>query len=488
MPGRSLRGESGTLIPAEFRIHYESFVAFGGLGPSPSVQEVLPGLPSGTDAQFMSSAQNNVPRVGSNLEALIPDPAIYKFETGTGYEVRPVIQPDGQSVVFHIDYTYTTNVREPVRADEKHLGRVNRHFINTDVVSGNYELRELSTYRVGLKASRTSRGVPLLEDVPGLGVLFRPLPSEESSLQENIILSQTVIYPTPFDLMGLRWAPAVADLDTLSLREREFVTRNREKCLQNKVFDYSSLQVDEFMRIPDAERRGDLYRTQESIPQVHPNGYNGSGLNIRNGLLQEGYAPERFHPQSQYIPQRSEEARFPLEQPPKTPILTAPVILDSKPSAFGNPAQIPGTAIPFESLEGALPIESPCPPGRYCPPTAAPAIPLPPTTSQIQEKNLSPPTGRFCPVDETDDVRVAGAQPQRTVPTTRKNVHEKRSFFTGRNLTLPAGFLSGRKNDRDRDPSKAVLLRSTAMQRTKTALSNRSTLWSRLTREKTKSR
>lgn len=291
---------------------------------SPYVQEVLPGLPATTDAQFLTSAKNNVPRLGSSLEALIPDPAIYKFQTGTGFEIRPVIQPDGQSVVFHLNYMYSTNVREPVRADEKHLGRVKRHFIDTDVVTGNYELREVSTYRVGLKASRTSRGVPLLEDIPAVGVLFRPQASAESSLQQNIILTQSVIYPTLFDLMGLRWAPAVADLDSLTLQEREFVTRNREKFLQNEVFDYSSLQVDEFMRIPDGERRGDLYRTQETIPRQHPNGYDGPGLNIRHGHLQEGYQPEQFYPQSKFIPRRSEDAPEFQEEPPRQPVYHAP--------------------------------------------------------------------------------------------------------------------------------------------------------------------
>ncbi|MBI1344888.1 hypothetical protein GC163_01215 [bacterium] len=264
---------------------------YGGGLPAPMVRDVLPGLPSQTDADFISQSENNVPQIGANLEALIPDPAVYKFETGTGYEIRPVIQPDGQAVVFHLNYMYSTNIREPVRADEKHLGRIKRHFIDTDVQLGNYELREVSRYTVALKASRTARGVPLLEDVPVAGLLFRPLPQQESSLQQNLILAQSVIYPTLFDLMGLRWAPAVADLGSPSLQEREFVTRNREKFLRNEVFDYSSLQVDDFMRVPEGERRGDLYRTQEAIPVEHPNGYLGKGLNINRGELQEGYDP-----------------------------------------------------------------------------------------------------------------------------------------------------------------------------------------------------
>jgi hypothetical protein len=66
---------------------------------------------------------------------------------------------------------------------------------------------------VALKAARTDRGVPLFEDIPILGYAFRPLPSDESSLQTNIILGSSTIYPTVFDLMGLRWSPFV-DGDT----------------------------------------------------------------------------------------------------------------------------------------------------------------------------------------------------------------------------------------------------------------------------------
>lgn len=259
---------------------------YGGLG-SPQIIRPLPGLPSGTDSQYMTSPSNNVPRIGSSLESLIPDPAVYKFETGTGYEIRPVIQPDGQAVTFHLNYLYSTSIREPVRADEKHLGRIRQHAIDTDVVSGNYELREVSTYRVALKAARSARGVPFLEDVPGVGVLFRPAVNAESSLQENVILSQSVIYPTLFDLMGLRWAPAVAELDARSLQERRFVTSQRERFLKNEVFDNSSAQVDEFLRVDEARRRADLYRAQQEIPLQHPGGYYGPGMNIQQGVLIE---------------------------------------------------------------------------------------------------------------------------------------------------------------------------------------------------------
>jgi hypothetical protein len=279
----------------------------GSTGGQPVVRSVLPGLSTDTAEQVLSQNTGGRNQFGSNLENLIPDPAIYKFETGTGFEIRPVIQPDGQAVVFDFNYMYTTNVREPVRADEKHLGRVKRHFINTDVQLSNFELREVSRYQVALKASRTGRGVPLFENVPVVGVLFRPLPSQESSLQQNLIMGQATIFPTLFDLMGLRWAPCVADLDPLRLSNREFIVRSRRSFIKNRVYDEASSQVDEFLRIPDPLRRRDLYRTQETIPQMHPNGYVGAGLDYHDSELQEGHQPNRAQPQERFIPSRSKE-------------------------------------------------------------------------------------------------------------------------------------------------------------------------------------
>lgn len=332
---------------------------YGNGGPGSSVRDVLPGLPSQSGESAVIQAETGQPQFQSQLEALIPDPAIYKFETGTGYEIRPVIQPDGQSVVFNFNYMYTTNVREPVRADEKHLGRVKRHFIDTDVQIGNYEMREVSRYRVALKASRTGRGVPFLEDVPLAGALFRPLPSAESSLQQNVILAQSIIYPTMFDLMGLRWAPSVADLDTNDLQLQEFTYRNRMRMLKNEVYDYSSAQVDEFLRIPQGERRADLYRTQVPIPMEHPNGYIGSGNEQQDSTLQEGYVPEVM-PGADGVLQHSlpidvdTAPLIPMNQgsycpaSPSTPAL---------PGAYGKPLQAVPNAAPVPAMP-ALPLPS----------------------------------------------------------------------------------------------------------------------------------
>ena len=112
--------------------------------------------------------------------------------------------------------------------------------------------------------------------------------------------------------MGLRWAPVVADLDPLRLSNDEFIVRNRRRAITNRVFDHSSSEVDKFLRIPEADRRMDLYRSQETIPSIHPNGYDGPGANLRESQLQEGYDPTSRQ-ESQFIPGDSIEGSLELQ-------------------------------------------------------------------------------------------------------------------------------------------------------------------------------
>jgi hypothetical protein len=404
----------------------------GQSGGLVSVRGVLPGLSRLPEERNMSERAPAGLTYGSPLEALIPEPAIYKFETGTGYEIRPVIQPDGQSVVFHFNYMYTTNVREPVRPDEKHLGRVKRHFIDTDVQLGNYELREISRYQVALRAARTARGVPLLEDIPGVGVLFRPLPSAESSLQQNLILGQAVIFPTLFDLMGLRWAPVVADLDPLTITNAEFVVRARRRDLMNRVFDFSSSKVDEALRIPEPQRRTDLYRSQETIPHIHPNGYYGPGLNLRDSHLREGYDPRAVYPPSGAIPSESKEGAiyppkgwpeagpgpgipgpgilegyvpgppekpgwvapppYEVQDPLSEPLLPAPRVLEPG-SSYRSPA--PNPAAPWRPAAPPGKVPPPGPP--LVPPQGGPVLPIPRTLVGPPPQGVPGSNGRHPP-------------------------------------------------------------------------------------------
>ena len=204
----ALQQDIGPLLTdPSFQTLASKFTSTGGV-----VQNVLPGLSSQTDQQSLILGQNlNAPQFNSELEKLIPDPAIYRFQNGTGYEVRPVIQPDGQSVVFDFNYMYTTDLLQPTNSGQKGLGRVKRHFIDTEVQLGNLEWREISRYEIALKAARNGQGVPLLQDIPLAGALFRPLPSDGASIQKNIIIGQTTIYPTIQDLLGLRPAELAHD-------------------------------------------------------------------------------------------------------------------------------------------------------------------------------------------------------------------------------------------------------------------------------------
>src|SRR5262249_38671985 len=96
-------------------------------------------------------------------------------------------------------------------------------------------------------------------------------------------------------------------LDTLRLKNADFIVRGRTRDISNHVFDISSTRVDEFMRIPADERRPDLYRSQETIPDVHPDQYRGPGLNLRDSHLREGYDPTRLTPESRFAPTESRD-------------------------------------------------------------------------------------------------------------------------------------------------------------------------------------
>ena len=281
-------------------------------------------------------------QLGAALEALIPDPAIYKFETGTGFEIRPVIQPDGHSIIYNFDYMYTTNVREPVRADEKHLGRVKRHFIHTDVQTSSFELRELSRYVVALKASRTGKGVPLLGDIPYVGILFRPMPSAESSLQENIILASSTIYPTTYDLMGLRWSPYADQIASPSLVQQKRLQQDRFDQLRNEIISTTRLQVNERLNI---ETRGILQEDQ--LPS--------------GGMLMPPHVPQNWMPPAKngnskpsYTPPMPDEIKPPLRPDPiQSPSGRAPTFPQRTPPPMPTVVPPPGPQLQGSAPGGA---------------------------------------------------------------------------------------------------------------------------------------
>jgi hypothetical protein len=216
-----------------------------------------------------------------------------------------------------------------VQADEKHLGRIRRHFINTQVQTSSFELRELSRYQVALKAARTSQGVPLLQDIPGVGLLFRPLPSDESSIQQNIILAQSVVYPTLFDLMGLRWAPSIVDLNHVSVRDSEHVVRGRRQVVNDSIFDITTRTVDDILGLEiDAPEhmREDLYHRQRHPSPYHPGGYSYPRLDPDHDPTGQGFEQRDRRPVEMRDPPYDRRFRHPI-RPESVPGQPSEVII-----------------------------------------------------------------------------------------------------------------------------------------------------------------
>ena len=66
-------------------------------------------------------------------------------------------------------------------------------------------------------------------------------------------------------------------------------------------------------------RRPDLYRSQETIPTIHPNGYRGRGLDYQNSQMREGYNPEEAHVSPGYVPAASPEGAMYLPNQQHSP-------------------------------------------------------------------------------------------------------------------------------------------------------------------------
>lgn len=320
-----------------------AYQMMGGGAPAESVRKILPGLPTDPNQKFHAlPASQSGDRLGASLQGLVPDPEIYQIETGTGFEVRPVIQPDGDSMVYDLNYLYHTEMREPVRADEKHLGRIKRHLLHTQVQTSSFELREVGRYQVALKVSRTARGVPMLENAPVVGALFRPAPSTESSIQQNILLAKSVIYPTLYDLMGLGWAQHVAELGYDDIRNSGHVSRGRQQIIQQHVFDSSSRNVDDFLQINEdaPNHRPDLYREHSTPSPYHPNGYVYPKVRDEQDPTRRGFRvpevrPEQYRSGTEIgVPAQEFDNRFRLPVPQEN---GSAMIEEFQPSSTYNP-------------------------------------------------------------------------------------------------------------------------------------------------------
>lgn len=210
------------------------------------------GVRSAADAvgPAVSTLTDSVPvgaPFGSQLQQQVPASRLYTLEAGNDFQITPVIQPDGSSIAYQFDYTYTTNVSEPAGPDDRQLPRIKRHFVKTEVQTSSYELREISRFRVAINTTKTERGVRLLEDIPVVGGLFRPPATRAVSLQENIILADCVVYPTVFDLMGRRWLKPAEYIDPEPLFQNDTGRPNRQQELRNRLLTITREEVENLL-------------------------------------------------------------------------------------------------------------------------------------------------------------------------------------------------------------------------------------------------
>jgi hypothetical protein len=149
-------------------------------------------------------AQTGVaPVPGQHLGQLVEQSERVSIAVGDEISVTPVIQPDGISVAFHLAYSHTPQRNSP--AGTLAAGSVQRHLIEADVQIASLELQEVSRFRVALDATQQGPGIPLLEEIPVAGALFRPRRSSAATMQQNIILVDVVVYPTVLTLTGNNW-------------------------------------------------------------------------------------------------------------------------------------------------------------------------------------------------------------------------------------------------------------------------------------------
>ena len=139
---------------------------------------------------------------GKHLESLTTPSERTRVSVGDEIDFTPVIQPDGATVAFHLQYAHAPQ-RQNDGASESAVG-LGKHYIDTQVQVQNHELKEVSRFRSEMNASEQGRGVMLLEDVPVVGALFRPRRATASTIQQNMILTSVVIYPTSAT-MGRGW-------------------------------------------------------------------------------------------------------------------------------------------------------------------------------------------------------------------------------------------------------------------------------------------
>ncbi|MFO0948536.1 MAG: hypothetical protein U1D30_21870, partial [Planctomycetota bacterium] len=103
--------------------------------------------------------------------------------------------------------------------------------------------------RVATSASKKPRGIPLLEDIPYAGTIFRSKRTADGAFQDNIILADCVVYPTVFNLIGKEWFRG-PESDPNRLIERERVEMARRSRIQELLISHTHREAEAIVGLP----------------------------------------------------------------------------------------------------------------------------------------------------------------------------------------------------------------------------------------------
>lgn len=272
-----------------------------GVVPASEVTALVPGLKS-SESGALPQTFNTIsePKPQESFSSLVPDPNVFKLESGTGYQVHPVIQPDGDSLVYDLTYLYTTNLLQPTLSDDPKIGRVRQHFLHTQVQSSSYDLREVGRYQVAVRVENPGVSVPGLDKIPVIKYAYQAASSSETSIQQNIVLAKSVVYPTLYDLMGLQWGKTIRDLNYENIRQDEYMVNGRHKVIEGTMYQHSGEHLDKALQIQQESlfNRPDLYHSKNRISPFHPNGFVHPNVKESSDPLRRGYRRPEGRPQS----------------------------------------------------------------------------------------------------------------------------------------------------------------------------------------------
>ncbi|MCA9217894.1 MAG: hypothetical protein KDB27_32715, partial [Planctomycetales bacterium] len=152
------------------------------------------------------------------------------------------------------------------------------------------------------------------------------------------------------DLMGLRWAPSVVDLNHLSVRDAEHVVRGRRMSVEGSVYDITTRTVDDILGMETdtpEHLRPDLYHRQRQPSPYHPGGYTYQKMNDDDDPAGQGFEHRDRRPVELREPLYDPKHRTPIrmEVMSDVPVSDGQVIYSTPPVTDGSGAFSPEESV-----------------------------------------------------------------------------------------------------------------------------------------------